>query len=88
MKEVFDALLKAYGIDERMNEKRLIMQWPTLCGPLIARHTKSLYVRNKVLHVQVDNSVLREELIFSRQKLKEKLNEEMGTEVITDIVIR
>lgn len=88
MKEVFDELLKAYGLDQRMAEKRLLNSWPALCGPLITRHTKNLYVRDKVLHVQVDNSVLREELIFSRQKLKEKLNAEAGSEVITDIVVR
>lgn len=88
MKEVFDALLKQYGLDNRMAEKRLINSWNGLCGPMIARHTKNLYVRDKVLYVQVDNSVLREELIFSRQKLKEKLNAEAGSEVITDIIVR
>ncbi len=88
MKEVFDDLLKAYGLDQRMAEKRLINSWPILCGPMIARYTKSMYIKSKVLYLHMDNAVVREELMFSKEKLKEKLNGEAGMVVIDNIVIR
>jgi len=88
MKEVFDELLKAYGLDQRMAEKKLINAWPNLCGPMIARYTKSIYIKNKVLYLHMDNAVVREELMFSKEKLIEKLNTEAGAVVIEDVVIR
>lgn len=88
IKDALDALFKAYGIDVRMAEKRLINAWPNICGPMIARYTSGIYISNKKLYLKIDNAVVREELIFSREKLMEKLNAEAGSKLIEEIIIR
>lgn len=88
LKDALDALFKAYGLDVRMAEKKLLNSWPSICGPMIARYTKNIYISNKKLYLHIDNAVVREELIFSREKLREKLNNEAGSELIEEIIIR
>lgn len=88
LKDALEALFKAYGLDVRMAEKKLLNSWPAICGPMIARYTKNIYINNKKLYLHIDNAVVREELIFSRDKLREKLNNEAGSELIEEIIIR
>lgn len=54
----------------------------------MARYTENLYIRNQVLYVHFTSSVLRQELMMERKILVQKLNERVGSLVITDIVFR
>jgi len=40
------------------------------------------------LHVHLNSSVVRNELLMLREVLREKLNSKAGSEVIRDIVLR
>jgi hypothetical protein len=88
LKDALDALFKAYGLDTRMAEKKLINSWPAMCGPMIAKYTRNIYINKKRLFLEIDNAVVREEIVFAREALIKKLNAEVGSEVITEIVVR
>ena len=88
IKEAIELLLKAYKLDDRMAEKRLINSWEEVMGKMIANHTKDIYIKHKQLFVTLDSSALREELSYARTKIIKMLNEKAGTEVINDIILR
>jgi predicted nucleic acid-binding Zn ribbon protein len=88
LKQAILDLLKAYNLNGRLNETRLIQSWETVTGKMIANHTKRLYIKNRILHVKIDSPALRHELIFSRHKIVDLLNTEAGEKVIDDIVFR
>lgn len=88
LKDALEALFKAYGLDTRMAEKKLINSWPALCGPMIAKYTRNIYINKKKLFLEIDNAVVREEIMFARESLMKKLNDEAGSELITDIIVR
>jgi predicted nucleic acid-binding Zn ribbon protein len=67
---------------------RILRGWDELLGPMITQSTQKKFIKNRVLHVSVNSSVLRSELILSRKRLLAKLNEYAKGEVIDDIVIR
>jgi F0F1-type ATP synthase delta subunit len=73
---------------ERMLEIRVQRGWGEILGPMIQQYTRTIYVKNHVLYVSLTSSVLRSELILSREKLIKSLNEYAGSEVIRDIIIR
>jgi predicted nucleic acid-binding Zn ribbon protein len=77
---------KAYHLDEKMNETRLIRSWEKVLGKLIANHTRDLKVRNKILFVKIDSPALRNELLFQKGKIIDSLNGEVNAKVIEDIV--
>ena len=80
--------LHAYHLEEKLNQTKLIHSWEKVAGKMVASHTRDLHVRNKILFVKVDSPALRNELNFSREKIKKLLNEEVKSEVIEDVVFK
>jgi predicted nucleic acid-binding Zn ribbon protein len=74
--------------NRRLLESRLINSWSELMGPAIASYTSELEIRNRKLYVRLTSSVLRHNLMMSREQLIRKINEKLGGEVITDIIFR
>ena len=70
-----------------LDEVKLINSWPKVVGPFIASHTIDLCIKNKVLFVSVDSDALRNELGYSKSLLMKNLNERVGKEVISEIVL-
>jgi len=85
--QVVSEVLCEYKIDAKLRETRMIAFWPEVLGPL-ARPDDKLYIKNKVLFVELSSSVIRSELSMMRSTLVRRLNEKAGEEVITDIVFR
>ena len=80
--------LHAYNLEEKVNEQRLMKSWETVVGQMVAKHTKTLYIRNRILFVNIDSCALRNELIYSKGKIIGDLNRQAGSVVIEDIVIK
>ena len=75
-------------LHRRILEIRIKRGWGELLGPMIQQYTRSIYIKNGVLYVSLTSSVLRNELILSRQKLIKSLNDYARGIAIHDIVIR
>ena len=67
---------------------QLMDAWEEVAGSAVKRFTKKLYVKDKVLFVQLTSAVARQELQMRRAVLLEKLNNKIGLEVIKDIIFR
>ena len=88
LKEVLDQLVKAYRLEGKLLETRVINSWEKVVGGIFANHTTHLSIKNRVLYVSLDSAVLRSELSMARLKLVESLNKEVGEKVIEDIIFR
>ena len=84
-------LIKAFYEERRgseyLDEVKLIDAWPDVVGPFIASHTIDLSVKNGVLFVRVDSDALRSELGFSKSILLTNLNNKVGREVVSEMVL-
>ncbi|HAH58604.1 MAG TPA: DUF721 domain-containing protein, partial [Bacteroidales bacterium] len=85
LREAIEDMLNAYHYMDKINEMQVIGQWDAIVGRLIARETRGLFIRNRVLYVRLNSPVLKDELGYARSKLIKKLNKAAGCEVITDI---
>jgi predicted nucleic acid-binding Zn ribbon protein len=85
---ILSGLAKRLGIESRLFELRLHHQWQSIVGNPIAAHTCPDQIRFKKLYLIVRNSVWLQQLTFLRPTLIAKLNEQAGTELITDIAFR
>jgi len=85
--QVISEIFAEYKIDAKLKETRIIASWPEVLGTL-ARPDDVLYIKNKVLFVNLSSSVIRSELSMMRSTLVRRLNEKAGEEGITDIVFR
>ncbi|MDL5511331.1 DUF721 domain-containing protein [Arenibacter sp. M-2] len=62
--------------------------WTNLMGNGVNNYTTAIELRNDTLFVSLSSSVLREELSLGKSKIIKLLNEELGKELITKIVLR
>lgn len=80
--------IKEMNLDGKLSEVGVINSWEETVGKAISSRTSKIYIKDHVLFVHLNSSVVRNELLMLREALKEKLNEKAGTEVIKDIVLR
>ena len=71
---------------DKLAETRVINYWNNEMGQAISRYTGDLFVKNRVLYVQLKSAVLKNELMMHREQMIEKLNREVGRQVIDGIV--
>jgi len=88
LSDVIRQVLKNQHLDKPLYEKRLIDAWPLILGNNIVQYTSELYIRRRILYVSLTSSVLRHDLFLSREEIKKSLNQQVGTEVIVDIIFK
>ncbi|MFI3240212.1 MAG: DUF721 domain-containing protein [Bacteroidales bacterium] len=86
--DLINQLLKAEKLDGSMNEQRILNIWPQIVGPVINRCTIKRYIIKRVLYIHLSSAPLKSEINMHRSRLKQLLNETVGEEVITDIIIK
>lgn len=84
--QVFYELLRAYGISRKYDEHRLKSEWANVVGQTISSQTQSLDIDKDILYVRLKAAALREELSYTKGKLKEALNKAVGKEILRDII--
>ncbi len=62
--------------------------WVNIMGKGVNNYTTAVELRSSTLFISLSSSVLREELSYGKSKIITMLNEELGKEVITKVVLR
>jgi hypothetical protein len=62
--------------------------WKKLMGNGVNKYTTSVELRNQTLFVSLSSSVLREELSLGKSKIIAMINEELGRELVKNLVLR
>lgn len=62
--------------------------WEELMGKTIARYTDSIQIVNQTLFISTSVAPLKNELLFQKEKIIQRVNEALGEKVIKDVVIR
>lgn len=86
--DAIKAYLKALGLERKMLEHRLINSWGDTLGNAVAKNTSNLYIYKGVLFVELRSALIRQELLMMKTALIERLNQNVGQKIITDIVFR
>lgn len=85
---ILSGLAKRLGLQSHLFEVRLQQQWRVIIGEPVGSHTWPVQVRFKKLYLNVRNSVWLQQLMFLKPTLLAKVNEQAGSELITDIAFR
>ncbi|RYD71666.1 MAG: DUF721 domain-containing protein [Sphingobacteriales bacterium] len=86
LKDAIEKLLHTYKLKSKVQEAQLVAAWESIMGKMIERHTRDLYIKNKKLFVKLDSAVVRQELMYARTTVLEKVNQELGARVIEEVV--
>lgn len=88
LKQAINKLVDTYRLRGKLTENKLSESWEQLMGKVIAKHTTSIKLDKTLLIVQLDSSVLRQELSYTKENIMQRLNDYIGTRVIEDIVFK
>ncbi len=75
-------------VARRVAEGKIPDLWREVVGDEVADSTLELRYDNGILHVKVESSLLRHELFYQREALKERINTLAKVKVIGSIIIR
>lgn len=85
--DVLQQLLREEGLETPLLQKRLVDSWDVVVGHVIARYTTEKFIKNQTLYVKITNPALRQDLSMMRKQLVKRLNEQVGSFLISDIKI-
>lgn len=83
---VLGNLLKDLGLEKRIKEQEVIVNWEKIVGNNIAENTKPFKIEGAKLFLKVKSSAWRNELFYLKKELISKLNESAKQELIKDII--
>ena len=86
--EAIRLMLREYQLDGRLKDFQVRAIWQRLMEKELGNYISEVRVREGVLYVKVLSSPLRQELTIAREKIRERLNEEMGEPYVRKVVIR
>jgi predicted nucleic acid-binding Zn ribbon protein len=88
LKDLVNQFIREEGLEEGLYNTRLYALWDEMLGQTVARHTTKKYVKNHILYVQFDSSVVRSQLFAMRDDIVAQLNKRIGKELIHSIELR
>jgi hypothetical protein len=88
MKDALDGYLKAIGIDKKVHEMKVLERWGEVMGEAVEKRTENIYIKNRVLHVELNSSVMRNELMQQRSIIITKINTISGIPLIDEIFFK
>ncbi|MEA1881795.1 MAG: DUF721 domain-containing protein [Candidatus Marinimicrobia bacterium] len=85
MKKAIDMFLKKAGLEKGVKQNRAIFVWKEVVGRKIAENTTPEKVEHGILIVKAENPSWRQELVFKKQEIVNKLNKKLGENTIREI---
>lgn len=88
LKEALNEFISTNRLQGGIDKVDVKEAWVKLMGNGVNNYTTAVELRNETLYVSLSSSVLREELSHGRSKIITMLNEELGKDLVKQLVLR
>lgn len=85
--QLLDLFVKENRLESGLLQVNLHQYWNEIAGEFIARHTTEIKIIKNTLFIRVDNAACREELLYRKSELLERVVRLTGAKNITEISI-
>ncbi|PHR72242.1 MAG: RNA-binding protein [Lutibacter sp.] len=87
IEDLMKVMIKQNNLTKGMRQMDIREAWEKLMGNGVMSYTESVQLQNKTLVVKLKSSVLREELSYGKDKIITMINQEMGEELVSKILL-
>jgi len=87
VRDILRAVFQDYRLEDKLIEVQLQQRWPELMGPAVARYTDEIKLSKGVLRLRFSSAPMRDQFRYSTEQLRAKINEELGGEVVRQVVV-
>ena len=84
--QAIQEMLAAHHLKPKFDEASVITSWERIVGKAIAKRTKKIYIRNKVLFVELLSPSLKQDLGYLKRDMLTLFAKEFGDGVVSEIV--
>lgn len=85
--DAIKAFLRKSKLKTGIQALQIEQVWAELMGKTIARYTDKIEIINHTLFIRTNVGPLKQELMYQRDKIIERVNEALGEKVIKDVKI-
>ena len=86
--KIIEKLISNSNISVKLQQLDAIKLWEKIIGTQIQKYITEQKIYNKKLFVKVKSTVVRNELSYNKSKIINQINEEIGDEILKEIIIR
>ena len=87
LKTIIDRMLKSYRLDDGYQSVNIKKAWEDMTGTAVANQTEDIHFNRGVLHIRMKSPAMSQEFSYAREKIRKRLNENLGRELIREVVI-
>lgn len=88
IEDVLKDFIEANRLQPGIDKINVRYAWKNLMGNGVNNYTQEIMLKGTTLYVALTSAVLREELSYGKEKIVKMINEEIGREVVREIVLR
>ena len=88
MGDLLEEFFKRPYVAAKVAEGKLPDTWREIVGDRAAEITTELKIENHILYARIQSSVLRSELFYQREALKEEINRRSGVRLVNAVIIK
>ena len=86
--DVLKQFIEKNKLQSGMDKIDVPAAWKSLMGNGVNSYTNEVVLKGTTLYVSLTSAVLRQELSYGKEKIIKMINEQIGKEVIKDVVLR
>lgn len=80
-------MLGTFRLESKFDEATLVTSWERLVGGPIAKRTKKVFIKDKVLFVEFKSPSMKNDFLLHKGHVLQLFQKEFGPELVTDIII-
>ncbi|MEO6812480.1 MAG: DUF721 domain-containing protein [Ginsengibacter sp.] len=88
MGDAIKEFLKRSKLKSGVQAVQIEEAWEKIMGKTIANYTDKIQIINSTLFISTSVAPLKNELIYQKEKIVERVNEALGEKVINEVVVR
>ncbi len=88
MKEAMKQFLDSSRIKGGIQALQIEDVWEEIMGKTIARYTDKLQIIGDKLIITTQVAPLKQELLYQKEKIRQRVNEALGQKIINDVIIQ
>ena len=88
MQEALQQFLNGSRIKGGIQAMQIEEVWEKIMGKTISKYTDNIQIINHTLFISTQVAPLKNELLYQKDKILERVNEALGEKTITEVVIK
>lgn len=85
LKQAFSKVVERSNFGRQYYRMLVLNSWEKVMGDTVAKRTRRIFLKKSELFVELSSAPLRQELKIIRTQIVQRINEEVGREIVSDI---